>query len=145
MLVTYQVIYIITMHIINKGEDLYELRHHVYNSIKDKSTLRLLVDKCFPLYQCPDAASPSSSQCLQYESHKVAIAIDEMEKNMDIFGTCIATLICYLEQRGDLEIKHIINDRCTLKCSGGPSHLRALAREVPTVEAAKKQLERDGI
>jgi excinuclease UvrABC nuclease subunit len=119
----------------------------VYNSVKDKATLRMLVDKCFPLCQCPDAASPSesSSQCLQHESHKVAISIDEMERIMDIYGQCIATLVCYLEQRGDLEIEHITNDICKLKCSGGPSHLRALAKKVPSVAAAKKQLEKDGI
>ena len=127
-----------------KGEDLYELRHHVYNSVKDKATLWMLVDKCF---KCPDAVSPSrsSSQCLQHESHEVAISIDEMESTMDIFGQCITTLVCYLEQRGDLEIKHITNDTCKLKCSGGPSHLRALVKKVPSVAAAKKQLEKNGI
>ena len=113
----------------------------MYNSTKDKATLRLLVEECL---QHPEASSTSS---LLNKDHEVpvAISVKEMEENMDIFGKCIATLVCYLEQQGVLEIKHIINDRCTLKCSGGPSHLRALTKKVPSVAAAMKELKKDGM
>jgi hypothetical protein len=59
-----------------------------------------------------------------------------MEKDMDIFESCISTLIYYLEQEGYLEIKNVTEDKCTLKCSGGQSHLDALADKVPIVKTA---------
>ena len=59
---------------------------------------------------------------------------------MDIYEACIATLLCYLEKQGYLEIKHIIKDKCTLKCDGGPNHLTALAKKVPVVAAAVEKL-----
>lgn len=117
----------------------------MYNSTKDKATLRLLVDECLPLYQCPESSSPSFSQSSQNKDHKLAISIDEMEKSMDISAVCISTLLCYLEQQGYLEIKYIINDRCTLECSDGPSQLKALAKKVPSVAAAIKALKEDGM
>lgn len=55
---------------------------------------------------------------------------------MDIYGNCISTLLCYLEQQGYLEIKHVTKDKCTLKCSGGQTHLDALANKVSIVKIA---------
>lgn len=126
-----------------QGSDLHILRHHVYNSTTDKNTLKLLVEKCLPLCSCPEVLTPpfsSSSQSSQAQTecngHDVAISIDDMEKSMDIFGNCISTLLCYLEQEGYLEIKYVTTDKCTLKCSGGQSHLDALVDKDPIVKVA---------
>ena len=64
---------------------------------------------------------------------------------MDILGVCISTLLCYLEQEGYLEIKHVTMDKCTLKCSGGQNHLMALAEKVPIVKAAVKEGYNNGV
>ena len=112
---------------------MYILRHHVYNSTTDKKILQLLVDKCLPLCQYRETLTQSSQE---YNGHGIAISIEDMEKVMDIDGSCISTLLCYLEQRGYLEIKHITLDKCTLKCSGGQTHLDALANKVPIVKVA---------
>lgn len=126
-----------------QGGDLHILRHHVYNSTTDKNTLKLLVEKCLPLCSCPEVLTPpfsssyqSSQAQIECNGHDVAISIDEMEKSMDIFGNCISTLLCYLEQKGYLEIKYVTTDKCTLKCSGGQKHLDALVDNDSIVKAA---------
>ena len=63
---------------------------------------------------------------------------------LDLKEECVATLLCYLELQGWLEVRNPVRDTCTLKCYGGHRQLRALARKVPSVAAATARLREKG-
>ena len=76
--------------------------------------------------------------------HEVAVSIDSTVQALDVKEECLATLLCYLELRGWLEVMSPLKDTCTLKCYGGPRQLRALARKVPAVAAAVARTKEQG-
>lgn len=60
-----------------------------------------------------------------------------MEK-LDIRQDCTATLLCYLELEGWLEITNAVCDTCTIKWGDKPEpeRLNILKKEFPVVDAA---------
>ena len=69
-----------------------------------------------------------------------------MEK-LDLKEDCTATLLCYLELKGWLEITNAVCDICTIKWSGGPGseQLKALENKgFPVVAAAAAKLREEG-
>ena len=65
--------------------------------------------------------------------HEVAISIDSLVHSLDLKEETLATMLCYLEFQGWIEVLNPINDTCCLKCYGGPGQLKALAKRVPAV------------
>ena len=61
-----------------------------------------------------------------------------MSQSLDVNKECIATFLCYLEQRNWLRIINIFNDTCKLKWSGGEAKLKALSQKVSAVAEAVK-------
>ena len=57
---------------------------------------------------------------------------------------CLATLLCYMELQGLLEMMEPVRDTCSLRCLGGARQLRALAGKVPAVAAATATLREKG-
>ena len=128
-----------------QGDDIYELRRFAYDSTTETDCLKKLVEKIFPKCSCqetPDSVPLRASQKVSGKSqrncsgHEVDLRIEEMEQVMDIYGRSVATLLCYLELDGRLEIKNVINDTCTLYYHGGQSQLEVLKQNYPAVAKA---------
>ena len=143
-------------------DDFYELRRHVYTNTVDSYTVRKLVGKIFPICQCqeqkqrqqPSSETPPPSDSIntlpslnsprECAGHELAIPVKEMVQSMDVSEECISTLLCYLELQGWLEVMNVINDNCTLKCSGGSRQLKSLIKKVPAVAVAAEILRENG-
>lgn len=65
--------------------------------------------------------------------HEVAISIDSLIHSLDLKEETLATMLCYLESHGWIEVLNPINDTCCLKCYGGSGQLKALTKRVPAV------------
>ena len=89
----------------------------------------------------PPPMSAGSRWCA---GHEVAVPIESTVQALDVKEECLATLLCYLELRGWLEVMSPVKDTCSLKCYGGPRQLRALARKVPAVAAAVARTKEQG-
>ncbi len=76
--------------------------------------------------------------------HEVAIPIESTVQSLDAKSESLATLLCYLELQGWIEVFSPVWDVCTLKCYGGSRQLRALAQKVPAVAAAAARLKEQG-
>ena len=87
---------------------------------------------------------PLHDQSRWCAGHEVAIDIESTVKVLDAREECLATLLCYLELQGWIEVMNPILDTCSLKCYGGSRQLRALARKVPAVAAAVARLREQG-
>lgn len=70
--------------------------------------------------------------------HEVAVPIERLVQELDMPEENIATLLCYLELHDNrwLEVLQLIKSTCTIKCYGGYSQLRALAKKIPPIAAA---------
>ena len=117
----------------------------------DPGALRQFVDKVFSSYQStqipdilPSNPSQSSTRPCVDRQPQMTISAKEME-NLDIKESCTATLVCYLELQGWLEITNSIYDICTLKWDGGSDQLKSLERVFPVVAAATAKLRGKGI
>ena len=106
--------------VIQVGE-FYTLRRFAYNNTTELTSLRKLVDKAFP-HPMP-------------KHRAVAIRVEEMISCLEIKEECVSTLICYLEQRGLLEIIRDVKDTCTIKCFGEYT-LKDLAKKCPALDMA---------
>uniref|UniRef100_A0A6I8NPE2 DNA 3'-5' helicase n=1 Tax=Ornithorhynchus anatinus TaxID=9258 RepID=A0A6I8NPE2_ORNAN len=120
-----------------QGEDLNELRRHIYADTVDYFTIKKLVQKVFLHCTCsqlfkhpsPFTAEPIGPplSCLP---HPTSLALSPTP-------SAIETLLCYLElhPRRWLELLPPTFATCHLRCSGGPPQLRSLARSCPPVAA----------
>ena len=140
--------------ILFQKDDVYELRRYAYSDTVDSNTVKTLLRKVFPPCQCSEQSQgqqtlPTSSTGSTYspptissprscDGHKRIIPIEEMSQSLDVNKECIATFLCYLEQRNWLRIINIFNDTCKLKWSGGEAKLKALSQKVSAVAEAVK-------
>uniref|UniRef100_F7FCZ1 DNA 3'-5' helicase n=1 Tax=Ornithorhynchus anatinus TaxID=9258 RepID=F7FCZ1_ORNAN len=131
-----------------QGEDLNELRRHIYADTVDYFTIKKLVQKVFLHCTCSQregnlvgenpipgwSPSPFTAEpigpplsCLP---HPTSLALSPTP-------SAIETLLCYLElhPRRWLELLPPTFATCHLRCSGGPPQLRSLARSCPPVAA----------
>ena len=111
-------------------KDLYELRCFAYNNTTELTSLKKLVDKAFSL-----PMSPSNEE--------IVICVEEMKSCLEINEECVSTLICYLEQRGLLEIIDDIKNTCTIICGGGLK-LTDLAQKCPALDMAIRMCTKKG-
>ena len=131
---------------------MYELRRHAYSDTVDSNTVKRLLKKIFPECQCPEqptcnlpTSSPDSTHSPPTLSspkscigHEIIIPIEETSQRLDVNKECIATFLCYLEQRDWLKIVNVFNDTCTFTWGGGRQQLEGLKQKVPAVAGAVK-------
>ena len=135
-------------------EDVYELRRHAYSDTVDSGTMKTLVEKIFPVCQCPEQnqspqgpptsstdsthSPPTFSSPRSCRGHEVIIPIEELSLSLDVYDKCITTFLCYLEQQEWVKIISVFNDTCTLTWSGGKRQLNALVQKVRAVAEVVK-------
>ncbi|KAM9167088.1 LOW QUALITY PROTEIN: ATP-dependent DNA helicase Q4, partial [Mergus octosetaceus] len=133
-----------------EGEDLHELRRHIYGATVDFFAIKKLLQKVFAPCKCRelhqkrrdlsgdtevddaaveepdgDAAQP---QRVCY-MHERAVPVQQTVEELDLREEGIETLLCYLElhPRRWLELLPPTYSSCRLRCYGGPRQLRAVA------------------
>uniref|UniRef100_A0A7N4PTN5 DNA 3'-5' helicase n=1 Tax=Sarcophilus harrisii TaxID=9305 RepID=A0A7N4PTN5_SARHA len=143
-----------------QGEDLRELRRHIYTDTVDYLTLKKLVQRVFPPCTCSSLLQhpslhrqekqevPSSGGGdAQEESelaasvqracpgHERALSVQQMVEALDMREEAIETLLCYLELHPKNWLKLLAPTfaTCHLKCYGGPPELQAVAKRCPPV------------
>ncbi|XP_051827218.1 ATP-dependent DNA helicase Q4 [Antechinus flavipes] len=152
-----------------QGEDLRELRRHIYADTVDYLTLKKLVQRVFPPCTCSSLLQqlqvlngevleeqevPSSGgEGAQEESgfaasvqracpgHERALSVQQMVEALDMREEAIETLLCYLELHPKNWLKLLAPTfaTCHLKCYGGPPELQAVAKRCPPVAVTLTQ------
>uniref|UniRef100_A0A5F8GPB0 DNA 3'-5' helicase n=1 Tax=Monodelphis domestica TaxID=13616 RepID=A0A5F8GPB0_MONDO len=145
-----------------QGEDLRELRRHIYADTVDYLTLKKLVQRLFPPCTCskqlqqpqvmvggegvqeagPQEESEVPANVLRIcPGHERAFSVQQMVETLDMREEAIETLLCYLElhPRSWLKLLAPIFAICHLKCYGGPPQLQALAKRCPAVAVGLAQ------
>uniref|UniRef100_A0A4X2M3E1 DNA 3'-5' helicase n=1 Tax=Vombatus ursinus TaxID=29139 RepID=A0A4X2M3E1_VOMUR len=136
-----------------QGDDLRELRRHIYADTVDYLTLKKLVHRVFAPCTCSKLLQklqvlvglrirvPSLSHEVPASvdracpGHERALSVQQMVEALDMREEAIETLLCYLElhPRNWLKLLAPTFAACHLKCYGGPLQLQALAKRCPPV------------
>ena len=113
----------------------------------DPDALGQFVDKVFSSQctQSPDFFFSQSSQSSTGDnaSQQRVISSKEMEQ-LDINENCTATLLCYLELEGWLEITNAVCDTCTIKWGDDVERLKVLEEKFRVVAAAAAKFQEKG-
>ncbi|XP_029778918.1 ATP-dependent DNA helicase Q4 isoform X3 [Suricata suricatta] len=141
-----------------QGQDLQELRRHVYAEGTDFLAVKKLVQCSFPPCTCarvdtqqppeqegaksqerPGAVSPreaeppSSKHTAPCLGHERALPVQQLVQALDMPEEAIETLLCYMELHPQrwLELLAPTYAHCHLRCPGGLPQLQALAHRCP--------------
>ena len=150
----------------SKGNDLSELRRHIYSNSIDRHVIRKLLKKVFVpcacaqhLKQNPEVEhelknlifetsddditmdEPAEARHVKpriCKLHEVCFSIDETVQLLDIPEENISTLLCYLELHEQRYIKLLGNayTKCKIFSYGGPKHLKQVAKTCPPLAMA---------
>uniref|UniRef100_A0A3B4ZMU2 DNA 3'-5' helicase n=1 Tax=Stegastes partitus TaxID=144197 RepID=A0A3B4ZMU2_9TELE len=145
-----------------EGDDLHELRRHIYADTVDYYTVKRLVQKVFPACKCKqihqkqqDLFKVSAPLYQEVESshwpkervchtHERAIPIQETVEALDITEEGVETLLCYLELHPQrfVELLHPTLSVCKISCYDGPRQLQKITKICPpiTVVLARKRM-----
>lgn len=115
----------------SEGQDINELRRHIYGNSLDGHTIRKFLDIVFDGSKAADSVVGS-----RYK--EVAASIEDTVEALDLAEENISTLLCYLEQdeRKWIKIQNPVYSLCKIRCYNGPKQLKALAKKSPPVAAA---------
>uniref|UniRef100_A0AAY4E411 DNA 3'-5' helicase n=1 Tax=Denticeps clupeoides TaxID=299321 RepID=A0AAY4E411_9TELE len=147
-----------------EGEDLHELRRHIYTDTVDYFTVKKLVQKVFPSCKCRQIHQKhqemSSTKLMDIcdgvegsmvthrvcHTHERAIPIQETVEALDISEEGLETLLCYLELHPQqwVELMHPTLSICKMTCYGGPQQLRKLTKLCPPVAVALARMRMAG-
>uniref|UniRef100_A0A8B9BPR6 DNA 3'-5' helicase n=1 Tax=Anser brachyrhynchus TaxID=132585 RepID=A0A8B9BPR6_9AVES len=134
-----------------EGEDLHELRRHIYGDTVDFFTVKKLVQKVFSPCKCRELhqkrrdlggvrKGPEGGTRLRGPQpwracymHERAVPVQRTVEELDVREEGIETLLCYLElhPRRWLELLPPTYSSCRVRCYSGPQQLRAAARSCP--------------
>ncbi|XP_004400828.1 PREDICTED: ATP-dependent DNA helicase Q4 [Odobenus rosmarus divergens] len=141
-----------------QGQDLQELRRHVYADATDFLAVKKLVQCSFPPCTCTrahaqrppeqdgaesqerpvamslrEAEQPNIERTARCPGHERALPVQPLVQVLDMPEEAIETLLCYLELHPQrwLELLTPTCTRCCLRCPGGPPQLQALAHRCP--------------
>uniref|UniRef100_H9GGL3 DNA 3'-5' helicase n=1 Tax=Anolis carolinensis TaxID=28377 RepID=H9GGL3_ANOCA len=133
-----------------EGEDLHELRRHIYADTVDFFTVKRLVQKVFPRCKCRELHQKQHSGAGQQRvcyRHERAIPIQPTVEALDFREEGIETLLCYLELHPQrwLEMLHPTFSSCRVICYGGPQQLRTVAQRCPPLAVCLAQQRLQGI
>ena len=117
------------------GQDLNELRRHIYANSVDEQTVRKLLDFVFERNTSDDDAFIKHDQ--KYK--EVAVPLEKMVESLDLPEENISTLLCYLENDPKhrwIKLLNPVYSHCKVRCYGGPKQLRVAANKSPPLAAA---------
>jgi ATP-dependent DNA helicase Q4 len=122
------------------GNDVSELKRHIYSNSMDRFTIRKLLNSIFK--SASDEQGPANQSGGEYR--EVALPVADTVELLDLPEENISTLLCYLEgsspsphhQRPYLRLANPVYARCKVQCYGGPLQLRAVACKCPPLAAA---------
>jgi ATP-dependent DNA helicase Q4 len=132
----------------SRGEDLSELRRHIYANAVDRHVIRKLIKKIFipcscknrlkdekETSMCTDSVEKSDRIC---PGHEVCFSIEETVQSLDIPEENIATLLCYLELHEDRYIKVLGNayTKCKIISYSGAGYMKQMAKSCPPLAMA---------
>uniref|UniRef100_A0A8C7CFR3 DNA 3'-5' helicase n=1 Tax=Neovison vison TaxID=452646 RepID=A0A8C7CFR3_NEOVI len=137
-----------------RGQDLQELRRHVYADAADFLAVKKLVQCAFPPCTCAQAQRPperdgagsqktpvAGQRAARCPGHQRALPVQPLVQALDLPEEAIETLLCYLElhPRRWLELLGPTYARCHLRCPGGAPQLLALAHRCPLLAVCLAQ------
>ncbi|EDO32537.1 predicted protein [Nematostella vectensis] len=131
-----------------EGQDLCELRRHIFSNTVDRVTVKRLVNRIFPRCDCKKLQREQSKPNVETKQpnrvcggHEVAIVTETAVEELDMREESIATLLCYLELHGNrwVEVLSTVKSMCTIKFYGGYAHMKAVAKRIPPIAAALLQ------
>ncbi|XP_070798035.1 ATP-dependent DNA helicase Q4 [Pituophis catenifer annectens] len=157
-----------------EGEDLHELRRHIYADMVDFFTIKRLVQTVFPRCKCQElhqkqqelnkgcevedaemltALEGSSEKPLDPEQsricykHERAIPIQPTVEALDLREEGIETLLCYLELHPChwVELLYPTFSSCRVSCYKGPQQLRTVSRRCPPLAVCLAQQRLKGV
>lgn len=145
----------------SKGNDLSELRRHIYSNSIDRHVIRKLLRKIFVPCSCAQHLKYSDDPEVQKElegidfsdedtmevdvvkprkckGHEVSFSIDQTVQLLDIPEENIATLLCYLELHEQRYIKVLGNayTKCKIMSYSGAKFLKQTAKTCPPLAMA---------
>lgn len=148
----------------SKGNDLSELRRHIYSNSIDRHVIRKLLKKVFVPCSClqhlkhkdpevereldnlifeasDDDVSMNDSTEVRprtCQGHEVCFSIDATVQLLDIPEENISTLLCYLELHEQRYIKLLGNayTKCKIISYGGPKQIKQVAKTCPPLAMA---------
>lgn len=124
----------------SEGQDLNELRRHIYANSIARHTLRRLLEKVFVPCKCPAelSANNSGQSIRSCKRHERAIDIDEIVAQLDVPSENIMTLLCYLEAHPKkwIDILPQSYTMCKVSVYGGEMQLRKACKTCPPLAVA---------
>uniref|UniRef100_A0A670ZRG5 DNA 3'-5' helicase n=1 Tax=Pseudonaja textilis TaxID=8673 RepID=A0A670ZRG5_PSETE len=146
-----------------EGEDLHELRRHIYADMVDCFTIKRLVQMVFPRCKCRELhqkqqelnkvrtgekpADPEQEELRICYKHERAIPIQQTVEALDLREEGIETLLCYLELHPCrwVELLHPTFSSCRISCYKGPQQLRVVSRRCPPLAVCLAQQRLKGV
>lgn len=115
----------------SQGEDMNELKRHIYSNSMDRRTIRLFLHSIFDRSKEADTLQGSPYK-------EVAVSVNETVELLDLPEENISTLLCYLENDAKQWVKLLnpVYSMCKIQCYRGPKQLKAIAQKSPPVAAA---------
>lgn len=128
----------------SRGEDLSELRRHIYANSIDRHVIRKLLQKVFIPCSCKQREGENIDDKMEVDGervckgHEVCFSIEQTIQLLDIPQENIATLLCYLELHEKRYIKVLGNayTNCKILSYSGPSHMKQMAKTCPPLAMA---------
>lgn len=123
----------------SRGNDLSELRRHIYANSIDRHVIRKLLRKVFVPCACGQQMKRRSDDGERNcKGHEVSFSVDATVQSLDIPEENIATLLCYLELHEKRYIKVLGNayTKCKIISYGGPNYLKQAAKTCPPLAMA---------
>ncbi|XP_048739523.2 ATP-dependent DNA helicase Q4-like isoform X3 [Ostrea edulis] len=144
----------------SEGQDLAELKRHIYANTVDYRTLKKFVQHVFTPCHCkqvhlmheentkknPPEIEKRPDQDRICHGHERAVIIDALVMEMDVKEEGILTLLCYLELHHLRWIQNLVNvyATCKVQCYSGPAQLQAVSKKCPPVAVAIAKAKKDG-
>lgn len=152
----------------SKGQDLSELRRHIYSNSIDRHVIRKLLQKVFVPCACRqnmkneefrkeveaandidwdcDFMDDSGEVCVAPQKrlcpgHEVCFSIDSTVQLLDIPSENISTLLCYLElhEQRYIKVMRSAYTMCKIFSYGGPKYLKQAAKQCPPLAMVSEE------
>ncbi|CRK97815.1 CLUMA_CG011191, isoform A [Clunio marinus] len=123
----------------SKGNDLCELRRHIYSNSIDRHVIRKLLRKVFVPCSCSQSQTRSNQKSRCCPGHEVCFSIDQTVQLLDIPQENISTLLCYLELHEQCYIKVLIDVAAAICWDSGVVKYQLKQLEWTVVNGASKR------
>lgn len=127
----------------SRGEDLSELRRHIFANSIDRHAIRKLLQNVFIPCACKQRDKNSEKMEVDdgervCKGHEVCFSTEKTVQLLDMPQENIATLLCYLELDEKRYIKVLGNayTSCKILSYSGPSYMKQMAKTCPPLAMA---------